>query len=237
MTGISIFDVDRTLTRRPTYSLFLLGAAATRAPWRLALVPLIAFAAIPYALKWLPRRRMKELMHAVLLGSALPRASVETLSQRFSARLRASGLYPQAIELIAAEQAAGRRVILATAAPAFYIEPLAGSLGISDVVATPVVWKGDRLSARIGGENCYGAAKRDMIVSFLAAAGIDRTTAHVRFYSDHLSDLPTFEWCDEPVAVNPSGPLHAVARERGWTVLDWREGLASPDSSEKPVPA
>src|SRR5687768_16960439 len=42
MTGISIFDVDRTLTARPTYSLFLLNAAWRSAPWRLVLVPVIA---------------------------------------------------------------------------------------------------------------------------------------------------------------------------------------------------
>jgi phosphoserine phosphatase len=44
---------------------------------------------------------------------------------------------------------------------------------------------------------------------------------HVRFYSDHVSDAPTFAWADEPVAVNAHGPLRALARARGWRIEDW----------------
>ncbi len=222
MTRISVFDVDRTLTRRPTYSLFLLGAAWRTAPWRLAWVPVIALAAIPYALKLLQRRRMKEMMHALLLGRRVPREQAERLARAFSDRLAAAGLYPQAMALIAAERAAGRRVMLATAAPAFYIEPLAAGLGIVDIVATESVWEGERLTPRIGGDNCYGACKRDRIEAHLRAVGIERSAADIRFYSDHPSDLPSFEWSDEPVAVNPSPRLRDLARRRGWPILDWR---------------
>jgi phosphoserine phosphatase len=44
---------------------------------------------------------------------------------------------------------------------------------------------------------------------------------HVRFYSDHVSDQPVFEWADEPVAVNPHGRLRRLAEQRGWAVEDW----------------
>jgi phosphoserine phosphatase len=43
----------------------------------------------------------------------------------------------------------------------------------------------------------------------------------VRFYSDHASDAPVFEWADEPVAVNPHDRLKRLAAERGWPVEDW----------------
>jgi phosphoserine phosphatase len=36
-----------------------------------------------------------------------------------------------------------------------------------------------------------------------------------------VSDLPTFDWADEPIAVHPSPKLRAVAAERGWPILDW----------------
>jgi phosphoserine phosphatase len=42
----------------------------------------------------------------------------------------------------------------------------------------------------------------------------------VRFYSDHASDAPVFEWADEPVAVNPHAKLAKLAATRGWTVED-----------------
>jgi phosphoserine phosphatase len=43
----------------------------------------------------------------------------------------------------------------------------------------------------------------------------------VRFYSDHVSDRPAFEWSDEPVAVNPHAKLRRLAEQRGWTIEDW----------------
>jgi phosphoserine phosphatase len=47
----------------------------------------------------------------------------------------------------------------------------------------------------------------------------------VRFYSDHVSDRPVFEWADEAVAVNPDAKLRRLAAERGWAVEDWSAGL------------
>ena len=220
MTTLSIFDLDRTLTKLPTYSAFLLGAARADAPWRLAFLPLLLPVAIPYALKRVERRRMKEAMHAVMLGRRVPRARAEAAAERFADQLYRDGLYPQALARIAAERADGRRVMLATAAPAFYVAPLARRLGIDDVIATAATWDGDTLTHRIAGENCYGPAKLAMIESHLAAHGL--VDAHIRFFSDHHTDLPVFDRADEPVAVNPTPKLRGIAQIRGWPVLDWR---------------
>lgn len=231
MIGISIFDVDRTLTRAPTYSAFLIFAARARAPWRLGLIPMLAPWALAYALKLLPRRGMKEAMHRAMMGGALPRAVADDLAGRFAQSLIERGLYDQGRALVRDAQASGRRVVLATAAPELYIAPLADALAADDVVASRGRWDGDRLTHRIDGDNCYGAAKLRMIEAQLAAADIARDRAHIRFYSDHASDLPTFEWADEPVAVNPSKRLRAIAAERGWPVLDWaRPAAPAPES-------
>jgi phosphoserine phosphatase len=61
-----------------------------------------------------------------------------------------------------------------------------------------------------------------MIEAWMAREGIARTDAHVRFYSDHVSDAPTLDWADEAFAVNPHAPLFALATEKGWDVLRWR---------------
>ena len=39
MTDLAIYDMDRTVTRRATYTPFLLHCAVRRAPWRLLLLP------------------------------------------------------------------------------------------------------------------------------------------------------------------------------------------------------
>ncbi|MBB5708389.1 HAD family hydrolase [Sphingopyxis panaciterrulae] len=221
---LSVFDLDRTLTRLPTYSRFLLFAARSRAPWRLLLLPLLLPVALLYALKIVPRRTMKQAMHRIAIGRALPQREAARLADRFARRLIADGLYTESVALIERERAAGRRIVIASAAPHLYTAALARRLGIADVVASASCWKNGFLTPAIEGANCYGGDKKLRVEAFLTKAGIAREAAHIRFYSDHASDLPIFEWADEPVAVNPSKALRTIAAARQWPVLDWRAG-------------
>lgn len=222
MIGLTIFDVDRTLTIRPTYSHFLLFAALRLSPWRLTLLPALVAPGVAYARKKLPRRQMKEAMHRVALGARVERGRVEHVANAFGTRLATHGVYPQALDIIKSERADGRRLLLATAAPSLYVSALASRLGIYDSIATGCTWRDGALCPEIEGDNCYGDAKLEMIEAWLAHNDIARASAHIRFLSDHESDLPTFEWADEAIAVNPSRRLRAVAEARGWFVLDWR---------------
>lgn len=224
MTHISIFDVDRTITRRPTYSHFLLFAALRTAPWRLLLLPVLAPVALAYAAKMLPRRVMKEWMHRVALGRAVPRGKADVLARQFAMRMVQGGMPDPALRRISAEAAEGRTVVFATAAPALYIAPLAEALGVQLVVATRGRWQDDALTHRIDGPNCYGPAKLDMVRQALLDAGMRRDGAHLRFFTDHASDLPLCDWADEVFAVNPSRRMRGLARRRGWPVLDWKRG-------------
>ena len=220
---LSIFDLDRTLTILPTYSRFLLFAMRERAPWRLLLIPLLLPLAVPYAMKIVSRRTMKQAMHRIALGSALPESEAARLGDRFAAMLCERGLYAEGLALVEAERQAGRRVVIATAAPHVYAASLARRLGIGDVVATASTWRDGCLKPTMESANCYGADKKGMIEAFLGSAGIMREAAHVRFFSDHPSDLPSFEFADEAIAVNPSPRLLALATARGWPILDWRQ--------------
>ncbi|MDK2760015.1 MAG: hypothetical protein KYX64_01490 [Sphingopyxis sp.] len=38
-----------------------------------------------------------------------------------------------------------------------------------------------------------------------------------------LTILPTFEYADKAIAVDPSTRLLAIAAQRGWPALDWRQ--------------
>ena len=84
-----------------------------------------------------------------------------------------------------------------------------------------VIGLDERVHAKIAGENCYGPAKLRMIADWVEASGLKGVHGHVRFYSDHISDQPAFEWADEPIAVNPHGKLRRLADQRGWAIEDW----------------
>ena len=222
VTRVSIFDVDRTITRQPTYSAFLLFAARRMGRWRMAFVPFMIGGMIGYKLGLVSRKGLKQFMQACLLGRSVPKAELMPVVDSFIAQLMDDGVYPEAKALIAREASEGRRVMLATASHHFYIDSLAQALGVADAVATRSVWRGDILTATIAGENCYGPAKCDMVAAFFSAEGLSREACHVRVYSDDISDVPVFDWADEAVAVNPSRALLGHAQAAGWQILDWR---------------
>ena len=222
MRDLAIYDMDRTVTRHATYTPFLLHCARRHAPWRLALTPLAAGSMLAYVAKLIDRARLKEMNHALMLGRSMHRSELKPLIESFADATLRSNIRPGARKAIARDKAEGRRLVLATASYRLYADAIAERLGFDDVVATGTVTSvGELISARIDGENCYGPAKKRLLDLWLDAEGLAGQVGKVRFYSDHVSDAPVFEWADEPVAVNPHGKLERLAKQRGWRIEDW----------------
>jgi len=220
MTDLAIYDMDRTVTRHATYTPFLLHCAVRRAPWRLLLLPFAILSMFAYALKLIDRGRLKEINHRLLLGQIRHPTELKPLVESFAAKVLAGNVRPGARQAIALDKAEGRRVVMATASYRFYAREIAERLGFDDCIGTnSVLGLDSQVHARIDGENCYGPAKLLMVEDWLGKAGLSR--GHVRFYSDHASDAPVFQWSDEPIAVNPHDRLRKLAAERGWRVEDW----------------
>jgi HAD superfamily hydrolase (TIGR01490 family) len=222
MTDLAIYDMDRTVTRRATYSSFLLHCALHHAPWRLLFVPVAALAMLAYVARLIDRGTLKEFNHALLIGSKIHPRDLAPLVDGFADRQVAANIRPGARDAIARDKGEGRRLVLATASYRLYADAIAARLGFDDVIGTgSVIGLDERVHARILGENCYGPAKLRMIADWVEKSGLAGSRGHVRFYSDHVSDQPAFEWADEPVAVNPDGKLQRLAEQRGWAIEDW----------------
>jgi HAD superfamily hydrolase (TIGR01490 family) len=222
MSDLAIYDMDRTVTKRATYTPFLLHCALRRAPWRLLFVPVALLSMLGYALRLIDRAGLKEINHRLLLGARIHPRELRPLVGSFADAQVATNIRPGAIKAIARDKAEGRRVVLATASYRLYADAIAERLGFDDVIGTgSVIGLDDRIHAKISGENCYGPAKMRMIADWVERSGLEGVHGHVRFYSDHVSDQPTFEWADEPVAVNPHGKLRRLAEQRGWAIEDW----------------
>ncbi|MEA3034843.1 MAG: hypothetical protein QOH04_602 [Sphingomonadales bacterium] len=221
---LAIYDMDKTITRRATYTPFLLHAARRLAPWRLVLLPIAGLLALAFALKLVDRGKLKELNYRLLIGRRVAPERLAEVIESFADETIATNTWPAALAAIEADRAAGRRLILATASYEFYAAAIARRLGFDDVIATRtgVDAKG-RLHPRIEGANCYGEAKKDMVEAWLATQGLTRSTIHLRFYSDHPSDAPLHHWSDEPVAANPDARLARLAEAEGWEVVRWGE--------------
>jgi HAD superfamily hydrolase (TIGR01490 family) len=222
VTDLAIYDMDRTVTKRATYTPFLLHCARRRAPWRLLFLPIVLLAMVAYLLRLIDRGRLKEINHHLLIGGKIHPSELKPLVDSFADTQIAGNVRPGALKAIARDKSQGRRLILATASYRLYADAIAKRLGFDDVIGTgSVIGLDDRVNAKIAGENCYGPAKMRMITDWLEKSGVKDTYGHVRFYSDHVSDQPAFEWADEPIAVNPHGKLRRLAEQRGWRIEDW----------------
>lgn len=228
--------MDKTLTARASWLPWLFFFARTEAPARLLLAPLMLLPLLGYVLGGMDRKALKQATQRIMMGPSVPRTTVERAATAFAERFGSRHELPAALAAVAADRAAGCMLVMATASPHTYAAALADRWGFDRLVATRNVWAEGRLTPAIEGENCYEMGKMRMLL-----ADLDSRPAHVRFVSDHVSDLPVLLWADEPVAANPSAALRRQAVARGWPIRVWAgNGSAaapsgSPDRYKAPV--
>lgn len=226
-TRVAIYDLDRTVLRRPTFTLFLLWAAWREAPWRLLLIPALAALMVGYALCLYGRDRFKPAAIRLMLGPHLSPARAADLAARFAGWRVPRDVPPGAAACIARDRAEGYRLLMATAAPEFYAVAIAEALGFDAIVATRHQRDaGGNWLPLLDGENCYGAEKARRVTEWLdanAAGG----AVHIRAYSDHPSDAPTFALANEFWLVGRGRSLARRAARQGWRTLDF-ETTAGP---------
>lgn len=220
---IAFYDMDRTITVHPTYARFLLWMALRHNPKRLLLLPLSALAGLGYLLRFVSRDGLKQINQRLLVGTL----RVARLAGPMAAHadfVFTKNIRPGALERIAADRAAGYRIVIATASYRLYVDAIARRLGVDDVIATDLVSSRGRVQPHISGHNCYGPHKAQMIAAWMTEHRLDRAACHIRCYSDHVSDLPMLEMADEAFVTNAHMPMRLVARQKGWPELDWPAG-------------
>jgi len=211
----ALFDVDRTLLRTDSATLYLRqqrarGEAGMRDVLRLAF--------------WL-----LEYTFGVVDAPAVARRVLGRYAGRSEAELAASfeewfpryalpELSSRGREVVARHLARGDLVALLSGAPRYALDPLARELGIEHVIATEVETDRGRLTGRVLGL-CYGSAKVEFAARLLGAHGSSFESS--TFYSDSITDRPMFERVACPVAVNPDLRLRRLAGQRGWPVEHW----------------
>ncbi|MDX2468636.1 MAG: HAD-IB family hydrolase [Acidimicrobiia bacterium] len=114
---------------------------------------------------------------------------------------------------------AGRDTYMVTASPIEIVQSLAAELEMTGAIATVAEAKDGVYTGELSEPFCYGPAKADAIRRVAAREGYDLDLCYG--YSDSLSDLPMLEVVGHPVAVNPDSGLEAIARTRGWPIVEF----------------
>ena len=167
--------MDRTVTRRATYTPFLLHCALRRAPWRLL---------SPAARRRVDARLCREADRpGEAEGDQPPSAArrkihprdLKPLVESFADKQIATNIRPGARRGDRARQGAkGGALVMATASYRLYADAIAERLGFDDVIGTgSIIGLDERVHAKIDGENCYGPAKLRMIADWVEASGVE----------------------------------------------------------------
>ncbi len=140
-------------------------------------------------------------------------------SERLFRRAIAKLIYPEARQLIEAHRAAGHSIAIISSATPYQVLPAAKDLGIEDVYASDLEVVDGQFTGGVVTPTCFGQGKVDAAERFTEKQGSD--LGRCFFYSDSTDDIELLDVVGQPVVLNGSRELKAIARESGWPTADF----------------
>jgi HAD superfamily hydrolase (TIGR01490 family) len=217
MPRAALFDMDRTLVRKETASLYVRyqrsrGEAGTRDLLR------VLFWVGQYTLGFIdaPAIAKKALASYVGVEESVTQERCEEFFTQY-VHQHVAALGRAAVEH---HRAQGDLLAIVTGATPYMARPLARHLAIPHVVGSELeVDSTGRFTGRPVEPLCLGEGK--LVRAEQLARDLGFRLDEAIFYSDSLTDLPLLERVAEPVAVNPDPRLSLVAKKRGWRIERW----------------
>jgi len=222
VSGLALFDLDHTLL--PIDSDHAWGEFMVRLGW----VDEEGFRRANDA--WFAAYRDGTLdIHAYIAFATeplrgRPAAELAAAHARFMREVIDPEIRAEARALVESHRARGDRMALVTATHDVVTAPIARAFGFApgDLIAVRLErGPGGTITGRIAGPPSFREGKVARVGEWLAAAGCSWAGhARISVYSDSVNDLPLLERATDPVATNPSPTLEAIARARGWRLLN-----------------
>ncbi len=219
ISGLAVFDLDGTVTRRDTFVPYLRGWLR-RHPRRLH-CGRTALALARYLVRGRDRGRLKsDLIRATMAGAS--DSEVAEWSAAYVAALDETEFCPGALAAIARHRAAGDHLVLLSASVDLYVPRIAERLGFDQPICTGIAWMDGRLDGALTTPNRRGDEKRRCIALLRAQFPGVRIAA----YGNSRSDLAHLAVVDHAVLVNAGRRARNAARRIGIAVDDWRNKSA-----------
>ncbi|MBI2890565.1 MAG: HAD family hydrolase [Nitrospirae bacterium] len=130
-------------------------------------------------------------------------------------------IYAQALVHMQTHRDAGRRLVVASSAPAPMVRALAARVGINDIIVTELETHDGILTGQVVGELCYGEGKRKLVQAFADRHGLSLSDSFA--YADGYTDIPFLSSVGHPVAVNPDRRLRREAVKRAWPIVRYEQ--------------
>ena len=213
---VAFFDLDDTLTRKDTNTLWL--------EWRMRRDPrgipelLVAFHNGYYFRKGrLTDSMMNLYFQARTVG--LNAESYRRMSERFFEDRGREHIYPQSLDLIKAHKRRNIRTVIITGQDDFLASPFFRFIEADDLISNKRIISGNKF-AGFEKPNCYAEGKIILAGKYLEKINVKLEDC--AFYSDSISDLPLLRKVRHPFAVNPDPALAKIADDMKWEIYNFQ---------------
>jgi HAD superfamily hydrolase (TIGR01490 family) len=219
--GVALFDFDLTLVDVNSGHLWLRHEMrAGRVTWSQA----------AWAAWWFAKYRMglggglEDAFHAAVQAyGGLPSDTLAGWSRQFFQAEVQPRLRPGARDALADHRARGDRIALASSTTQYLALEACEAWGLEMAAHTRLDVHEGVLTGRVA-SMALGPHKASRVREWAEAEGVH--LADTTFYTDSATDEDLLALVGRPVCVNPDRRLMAIARARGWPIVDW--GASAP---------
>ena len=211
----AFFDLDGTLVAGFTPTAHA-GDRIRRGQASIGEVLGVIEASLRYKLGRMQFERLLVRAAGYLRGESL--AELDAVGERLFVEQVSARVYPLMREIVKAHQARGHTVVLSSSALTIHAEPVARSLGITNVVCnTFELDDAGLLTGQINRPIVWGRQKAAAVQRFCEANGVELARSY--FYADGDEDAHLMALVGQPRPVNPRPGLAAKAAANDWPVL------------------
>lgn len=212
----ALFDLDRTLVRVNTTSLYVrYQRDAGLATWRDSVRMAVWLAR--YTVGLIDAQAVAEKALAAFAGQS-EATMIEDCVKCYAKYIR-EHVSELGRAAVAKHRAAGDLVAIVTGTTPYAAEPVARELGIEHIVCTRLEVSEGLFTGKVHKPLAYAHGKVTLTEQLAEQLGF--ALADSAFYTDSITDLPLLERVRQPVAVNPDPRLRRIAARRGWPIEIW----------------
>lgn len=213
----ALFDMDRTLVRKETLSLYVKYQRKLGEAKRTDMLKVVYWVA-QYTLGVIDAPEVAARALKALAGT--PEAALAARCDDWFRRYVEPHICDLGRQAVEKHRAQGDLLAIVTGASPYVAHPLARRLDIPHVVASELeVDARGIFTGRYVPPLCLGDGKIVRAKRLADAEGFSLSEA--TFYTDSYTDLPLLELVREPIVVNPDPRLERLAKKRKWPIERW----------------